>query len=409
MAGKVVNSRFVLSSKFLVSRQVVAPYTFCTNTIMVHKAKTTQNMKSKVKLFSAMFFIAIMGTNGCGQKDNHVQKKGLSQILQEVIQKEADKNNFSGSVMILENNNSILAKSVGFADYNQEIKNELSTKYNIASVGKLFTKTIIFQLISDGKLSLDDPVSKFYDSFNTPPYNKLTIDDLINHKAGLRDVYVSSGYIELVENNDPDFQNEVVKIISKEELLFTPGTDTEYSNSGYYLLGAIVSNVEEKSFEEVVTDRIFEPLEMNNSGFSRTGDFIKDHAKLYISKWWGLKIEENEVDLKGDRPSGAGGQYSTVGDLAKLYSSLVYDNVLLTDIYKGLLFGNSENQNWEDIQKSGKIVGYVGGDTRGWSAKIGFYFLEQNNYGVVIVSNFDNMAHELDLKMREYLMDSSEL
>lgn len=335
------------------------------------------------------------------------QKTSLSFSLDSLIQYESNRNNFSGAVMVIENDKIILSKSVGFADINKQIKNELSTKFNIASVGKLFTKVVILQLVAEGKIKLNEPVSKFYNSFDSPPLSQITIADLMNHKAGLRDVYVNKEYINLVENNVPDFQDKVVSLISKEELRFIPGTDTKYSNSGYYLLGAVASKIDNKSFADVINDRIFIPLEMNNSGFAKTGDFVPGHAKPYEFKWWGWRISEVETGLMGDRPSGAGSQYATVQDLTKLYLSILNDNVLLSDTLKAILFNGSENLDWTEIKNSGRIIGYVGGDTRGWSAKIGFYFLENKTYGVVIASNFDNMAHELDLKMRPYIIESS--
>ena len=347
-----------------------------------------------------ILFLLISNANVIAQSVN-------PQTLLRVIQEEADKNKFSGSVIILEDSNLVVSESVGFADRERGKKNELNTKFNIASVGKLFTKIVILQLISEGKISFNDPVSQYYSSFDKSTYNQITIGHLFNHRSGLRDIYTNSEYIDLVKNDEPDFQNKVVDAIANEPLHFTPGSEYKYSNSGFYLLGAIASKVDKRKYEDVVIYRIFEPLHMTNSGFSRTGDYVPDHAKPHELKWFGCKIKEKKTDLIGDRPSGAGGQYSTAQDLAKVYLSLLYDNLLLTETYKGILFGNSDSQSWNDIRNSGKIIGYVGGDTRGWSAKIGFYFLQNKTYGVIITSNFDNMAHELDLEMRDHIIATS--
>ncbi len=326
--------------------------------------------------------------------------------LDSIIQAEADLGNFSGSVIIVENNNIIFSKSVGFANYASQLKYTPDTKSNIASVGKLFTKVVILQLIEEGKLKLTDRVSDFYSCFDTSPSNEITIADLLSHRAGLGDIYINKDYIKLVEADVSDFQNKVVEIISEEKLRFAPGAKSQYSNSGYYLLGAIVSKIEGKSFEEVVNDKIFKPLNMNNSGFARTGDVITGHALPYKMKK-GIPIEIKTA-LIGDRPSGAGGEYSTVSDLAKIYLSILNDTLLMSNNSKVLLFNQSKPVDWNGIKTSGKIVGYVGGDTRGWSAKIGFYLLKSNNYGVIICANFDNMAHELDLKLRSQIIYEKE-
>jgi CubicO group peptidase (beta-lactamase class C family) len=332
------------------------------------------------------------------------QHTHLPMVLDSIVESEAGKKNFSGSVMVIEEGDIILSKSVGSADNNHNIKNDLNTKFNIASVGKLFTKIVILQLAEEGSIKFTDSIGHFFPGFESSPAIKITVADLLNHRAGLGDVYNSREYRKLVKNNEPEFQEKVVSVISKEKLKFIPGTKTAYSNSGYYLLGAIASIADNKSFEAVIADRIFKPLTMDNSGFAKTGDDINGHAIPY--KYKSGKLSELHADLIGDRPSGAGSQYSTAPDLAKIYLSVLYDNVLIKEHSKGLLFNNLEPIIWADMKKSGKIVGFVGGDTRGWSAKITFYLLGGKNYGVIIVSNFDNMAHELDLKLRPIILSA---
>lgn len=330
------------------------------------------------------------------------QQSTTTKSLDSIIRIEADLNNFSGSVIIVKNNKMMYAKSVGFANYESQTKNELDTKSNIASVGKLFTKVIIIQLLEEGKLKLTTPVSNFYPCFDSSAPKSITIADLLYHQAGLGDVYTNKEYIKLVKVDDNNFQDKVVHIISEEKTRFKPGAKTEYSNSGYYLLGAIASKIEGKSFDEIVTEKIFNPLNMLNSGFARTGDTISGHAIPY--KIINGEPKEIKTALIGDRPSGAGGEYSTVSDLAKFYLSIMNDTILLSNNAKWMLFNHAEPANWNDVKNSGKIMGFVGGDTRGWSAKIGFYLLKNNNYGVIICSNFDNMAHELDLKLRSQII-----
>jgi CubicO group peptidase (beta-lactamase class C family) len=204
--------------------------------------------------------------------------------------------------------------------------------------------------------------------------------------------------------NDLSSQAEVVKIIAKEKLKFMPGSKNDYSNSGYYLLGAIASKVENKPFAEVVKNRIFIPLKMVNSGFAKTGEYVQNHALPYEKK--GDEIKQLKPELIGEPPSGAGSEYCSSADLYKFYSSIVNDNKLLTDTSKTLLFNHYLMGKWNDILTSEKIFGFVGGDTRGWSAKLTFMFLNNKVYGIIILANFDNMANELDQKLRPLIKNN---
>lgn len=318
--------------------------------------------------------------------------------LDSLIREESKKLNFSGTVIIAEKDKIILSKSVGFADKDSAILNDTAIKYNIASVGKLFTQVIILQLIEENKIKLTDSIGKFFAGFNRTGADKITVFHLLMHSAGLRDVYVSGKYMKLTDHTS---QKEVVKLIANEKLKFTPGSKVAYSNSGYYMLGAIASHVENKPFSEVVSDRIFTPLKMHSSGFSKTGEYVPNHALPYKRK--GSKIRQLKPKLIGDFPSGAGSEYCSAADLYKFYISVLTDNRLLTDYSKGLLFNHYLPNPWSEVISSGKIFGFVGGDTRGWSAKLCFMFLRDKNYGVVILSNFDNMANELDQKMRPFI------
>jgi CubicO group peptidase (beta-lactamase class C family) len=325
----------------------------------------------------------------------NAQHSSVHYSLEHLILNENKLGNFSGSVIVAEKQKIILSTSVGFGDRENNILIDSTTKFNIASVGKLFTQIVILQLIQEKRISLDDGIGKFFSGFNNPDADKITVSDLINHRSGLGDVYVSKEYQQNGNYSSPE---KVVAIIAKEKLDFIPGTKMQYSNSGYYLLGAIASKIEAKSLAQIMNDRIFIPLRMTNSGFSKTGDSVEGHAIAYERK--GSKAKRVNPGLIGDIPSGAGSQYSSSADLFKLFASIISDNTLLRDSSKALLFNHYVPASWEEIKKSGKIFGFVGGDTRGWSAKLTFMFINSTVYGVVIVANFDNMAHELDLKLR---------
>ena len=323
--------------------------------------------------------------------------------LSSIIKQEENNGNFSGVVLIAKGDSVVFIKGAGFADREANILNDTNTIFNIASTGKLFTRIVILQLIQEGKLSLDDKIGKFFDGFDQPNADQITILHLLEHTSGLGDVYVSDEYLQ--PENYSSVSN-VVKLIAKEKLKFAPGSGDRYSNSGYYLLAAIASKIEGKPFENVYTERILSPLNMSNTGFAKTGDMVPYQAIPYAMKRG--KIVRPKTTTVGEPPTGAGSEYSTVSDLFKIYRSIIKDEVLLSDKSKAILFNHFKPGDWNEILQSGKITGYLGGDTRGWSAKLSFMFYKQSPYAVIILANFNDMAHPLDLKLREAINKSLE-
>ncbi|NNF36922.1 MAG: beta-lactamase family protein [Saprospiraceae bacterium] len=280
--------------------------------------------------------------------------------LHRLVEKSEKNNSFSGGLIVSENDSVIYSAGIGYADIEKKVLNDTSTIFNIASVGKLFTQILILQLLEREKLNLDDKLSKFFSSFNSDEMRDITIFHLLDHRSGLDDVYVHPEYIAGVRNNIPNFQDQMVKLISQEKLGFEPGEERSYSNSGYYLLGALASHIEGKSLADLMKERIFAVLDMNNSGSALNGDFVEGQAKPYKKNWLG-KPKEVTITLPGDPPSGAGSQFASTADLYRFYQSILNDNRLLKDSTKSLIFNHYKAMEFDSIKHSGWINGYVGG------------------------------------------------
>ena len=339
--------------------------------------------------FTAVFWLCL-GSHGLAQN----QSKAV--LMSALIEEQEKNGDFSGTVLVAEGDSTLLIKSAGFADRETNKRNQAETKFNIASVGKLFTRILILKLISEGKLGFEDRVGKFFNGFKEEA-SLITIRHLLNHRSGLGDIYISRKYLKGAFRSPAD----VVALIAKEKPAFVPGSGNKYSNSGYYLLGAVISKITGMPLAEAMEERLFAPLEMTGTGFASTGELVPGHAVPYERK--GSVIRRTGMNTLGEPPTGAGSQYSTAGDLFKLYNSIISDHKLLDEKSKAFLFNHFEPADWNTVLHSKKIVGYVGGDTRGWSAKLTFMFLEKKIYGVAILSNFDDMAHQMDLKLREVI------
>jgi CubicO group peptidase (beta-lactamase class C family) len=315
-----------------------------------------------------------------------------------LIEHEARAQAFSGVVLVSLGDSVLFTKAAGFADRERDVLNAPETRFNIASVGKLFTRIVILQLVQEGRIGLDDKLTRFFPGFRQPLADRITIRHLLDHRSGLGDVYLSKEYQRPENYSSAD---NVVAIIAAERPAFTPGTEERYSNSGYYLLGAIIAKVTGKVFPAAVKERILDRLGMSDTGFAATGEAVTNYAVPYAKK--GTKIMKLQIATVGEPPSGAGSEYSTAADLFKIYASIIKDNALLSEESKALLFNHFQPGNWHEILHSGKITGYLGGDTRGWSAKLTFMFYRNSPCAVVVLANFDDMAHPLDLKLRHVI------
>jgi CubicO group peptidase (beta-lactamase class C family) len=179
--------------------------------------------------------------------------------LDELITAYANTNKFNGSVLVAQRGNILLEKGYGFKNATNKSLNDSNTIFQIASITKQFTSTVVLKLIELNKLSLTDKLSKYYKGF---PYgDSITIEELLNHTSGLRDFTEEDSAI-----NETD-ERRIIPYLKTLKPDFAPGTNWHYSNSGYVVLGYIIQKVSGMSYWEAVRKYIFEPLQMHCSGF----------------------------------------------------------------------------------------------------------------------------------------------
>ena len=153
--------------------------------------------------------------------------------LDQLINESAAIDMFSGNVLVAEKGKVIYSRSEGYADWENKIAFNDSSKFNIGSIGKDFTQVVIAQLSQEGKLEMDDKLSRYLALFPATTSDKITIRMLLRHEAGLGDYHPA-----IVRS-----MADRLQIISNQPLLFEPGTDRSYSNSGYVVLAAIIEKI----------------------------------------------------------------------------------------------------------------------------------------------------------------------
>ena len=183
------------------------------------------------------------------------------------------------SMVIVKNDSIVYNKGFGWADRPRKIKATPETVYHWWSITKISTAMAILQLQEQGKLQLDDAISKYLPFFEvkypSDKSNTITIRHLLNHSSGIPD----AGGLKLAKwihhDTEPALDQTALieqKFSDYSTLQFEPGEDTTYTNIGYMLLGAIIEKVSNQSYRDYIRQNILDPLEMKQTDFIYTSD-----------------------------------------------------------------------------------------------------------------------------------------
>lgn len=309
--------------------------------------------------------------------------------LDALLAEAAAKDVFSGNVLVQQNGQVLFQKQTGLADHENRIPNSAETRFAIGSITKLFTKILVLQLAAEGKLRLEDKLGRHLDGFRPEVAGEVTVAYLLNHQSGLGHYYELPGFEP--EGKSMGSAADFLPWIRQEELRFKPGSQAEYSNSGYVVLAAILEKVEGKSYGEILKTRILDKVGMGSTGFSYTLNTLPGKAVGYLSSQPGPLRDNLGIPLLA---AGDGGIYSTTGDLLKLDQSLADDNRLLTDADKLRLFDEplapKHFSSWAEFRREGRFA--LAGGAPGISAVYGRN--NAQNRTVIVLSNYDEGSAE---------------
>lgn len=292
-------------------------------------------------------------------------------------------NKFMGSIALRENDKIVFAKAYGYADVATNKKMDANTKLKIGSITKTFTAVMTMQLIEEKKLSLDTKLSKFYP--NIPNADKITIHHLLHHRTGIPD-YLNDdetiGEKIYVDNS----RAEMIDRITKYESAFEPNSKHKYSNSNYYLLGAIIETITKKSFADNLNSRIIKKLTLKNTLIPTKTNIQNNESFSYIfdGKSWELQPEWNNTLA------------FAAGDIAATPSDLT---AFMYGLFNGKLVSNvslEQMKTLEDNYGKGlvtmpfdgkKFHGHTGG-IESFRAVVGYN--EEEKFGLSLIVNGDN-------------------
>ena len=212
------------------------------------------------------------------------------------------------AVLIVDSGIVRYGRASGLANLQSKQPLDLDTPIYAASIGKQFTAVAIMRLAEQGKLSLDDPLPKYFPEFASYA-SKVTLRRMLNHTSGLID------HLDIVHDSVSGWTNANVLKIMREHpaLLFEPGERSGYSNTAYVLLSMIVEKISGRRFADYVADEFFKPLDMTRT------IVVDGPSKLPASRARGYELVDGKF-VSGDYTAfttGSGGIYTTVNDLLK--------------------------------------------------------------------------------------------
>jgi CubicO group peptidase (beta-lactamase class C family) len=225
------------------------------------------------------------------------------------------------AVLVSENGRVIVQKGYGFADVDTRRRISPETKFRIGSITKQFTSVAILKLQEQGRLSLDDHLSKFIPDY--PRGEEVSLYHLLTHTSGLRDYTTKTDFLENVTR--PTTTQALIESFKQDGYDSAPGDRYRYNNSGYVLLGYVIERASGMTYGAYLRRTFFDTLEMRNTGVYRSGHELRNEARGYANEG-GSVVPAADWDTS--QLGAAGSLYSTVSDLNRWSDALFNGEVL---------------------------------------------------------------------------------
>ncbi len=324
-----------------------------------------------------LFISAIILFNACSGQD--------SSKLEELMETYTKQHKFNGVVLVAHRGKILLDRGYGLRNAGDNTSNDKNSIFQIGSITKQFTATLILKLQEENKLNVKDKLSKYFPDY--PKGDSITVEQLLTHTSGIYS-YTSDQAFMSSEVSKPADRKKMMTLFKDKPLQFSPGTQWQYSNSAYSLLGYIIEDVAKMPYEQAIRRYIFTPLHMENSGF----DFTHLDNRNKATGYFRLTADKNTpapiVDSSVSYSAGA--IYSTTNDLYKWCQSLQAD-AIITKVSKETAYTpvkNNYGYGWGIDSIAGKRTVGHGGGIHGFNSNM--VSMPDDNTCVILLANVAN-------------------
>jgi D-alanyl-D-alanine carboxypeptidase len=314
-----------------------------------------------------------------------------------LLDAQAATDSFSGAVLIAHDGQPLVATARGYAIQPNVLANQSDTKFDIASINKMFTAVAVMQLVASGKLDLYTPISSY--DLDLPNTDSITIHQLLTHTAGFGD-YWNDAY--RAARSDLRTVADYLQLFATTPLAFPPGTRHHYSNAGYVVLGAIIEYVTGQSYYEHIRQSVYQPASMADTDHYAVDLPIANRAVGYTNDPWFAPADgqrRTNQFIYAVRGSPASNGFSTVHDLFRFFQALQSHRLLdaqHTDLcytphaaaeQPGVSYGYGFHILDQD--RHGRVIGHGG---RAFGADAFALMYRDLGYTVIVLSNYDRPA-----------------
>ena len=349
----------------------------------INLKNSTTTMKKSAFLFLFVFALSSLVS---------LYAQDLSSQFDELLVNYNEPDSPGATALVYKDGKVLYRTALGMANLELDVPMKPENVFELGSITKQFTAVSILMLMEQGKLGLDDEITKYLPEYPTKG-KKITIHNLLNHTSGIKS-YTNMGSFMAMTREDKT-PNEIIDHFKNEPMDFDPGEQWSYNNSGYIILGHIIEQISGKSYAEYIDENIFKPLGMLNSYYGSKFNLIKNRAIGYTPNGDGF---QKAKFLSMTLPYAAGSLMSNVDDMVKWHKA-IHNNTLITSESKAKAFTNTTLNNGEptnygygwqinaingspSIEHGGGIFGFV---TQG-------VYLPSENVYVIVLTNRDGAS-----------------
>jgi len=240
--------------------------------------------------------------------------------VDQYVQAEMQRRHIPGLALLVARDGKIVREQgYGFSNVELQVPVKPETVFQSGSMGKQFTATAVMMLAEEGRIRLDDPITKYFQDAPSS-WNRVTVRQLLSHTGGFTD------YPDNFNFRQDRTEEEILKVIEGIPLAFLPGTKYSYANLGYATLGILIHRVTGKFYGDFLQERIFQPLGMTTTRIISEADIIPNRAAGYRLVEGALKNQEWVAPTLNTTADGS--LYFSILDLAKWDAALYTEKLL---------------------------------------------------------------------------------
>src|SRR5579864_5626270 len=248
------------------------------------------------------------------------QSPATTAAVTDYVKAEMQRQHIPGlSLLVVKNGKILRAEGFGLANMELQVPVKPETIFQSGSVGKQFTATAVMMLVEEGKVGLNDPLTKYFKDA-PPSWREVTVRELLSHTAGFGD------YPKNFNFRKDWTEHELLKMVEGIPLAYPPATKWEYSNLGYLTLGILIHRVTGEFYGDFLQQRIFQPLGMSSTRIISEADIVPNRAAGYRLVKGELKNQEWVAPLLNTTADGS--LYFSILDLAKWDAALYAEKLL---------------------------------------------------------------------------------